>query len=104
MPKLTYAQLFERRIEDKNPDLREFLEKAEELRLSLSPSYDRDEGMVIPMRTLLRGAKTLKGADSGSLTRVADLASRCACGHKHAAQLEQVAREMVAYHHSRIRT
>ena len=103
MPELTYEQLFDRRVKRKGDDLREFLEKAEELRKSLSPSYDSEEAFVIEMRILLDGGKTLKGAHSESLVKIADLAWQHAPAHRNSAYLREVARKISDYHYSRMR-
>jgi hypothetical protein len=103
MPRLTYEQKFETRSTIKNPDLREFLEKAEQVRRSLPASWDRDSGMVVEMSVLLDGGKTLKGASSATLLKVAEFARKQAPKHANTDYLLRVAREIVSYHHSRMR-
>src|SRR2546423_923679 len=103
MPQLTFDQLLSRRIREKNPDLREFIEKADNVRRTLPHGYDRDEGMVIELRILLHGGKTLKGAHSESMTKLADLAVMNAPNHPDTRRVQQIAHDMSAYHYSRMR-
>lgn len=103
MPRLTYDELFARRIDEKNPDLRAFLEKAEDARRSMSQSYDRDTAMVEETTILLHGRKSLRRAHSESLDKIAEFVRRHAPKHQHANTLQQVAREISAYHYSRMR-
>jgi hypothetical protein len=103
MPELPYDALFERRLKTKQEDFRDFLQKAEEVRRSMPPSYDRDTAMIEIMGGLLRGGKTLKGAHSESLDKIADFVRRHAPKHAHTKGLGTTAREISAYHYSRMR-
>jgi hypothetical protein len=103
VPRLSFDELFERRIRTKDSELREFLEKAEQVRREMPPSYDRDEDMVQHIRVLLNGGKTLKGAHSESLGRIAEHARRHLPNHKHTSALEDTARQISAHHYSRMR-
>lgn len=103
MPKLTYEETFQRRVKTKNADLRDFLQEAENVRSSMPPSYDRDTAMVEEMTVLLHGGKTLKGAHSESLDKVAEFLRRHAPDHPDTPRVEAAAREVSSYHYSRMR-
>ncbi len=103
MKRLTFEEMFTRRMTTKDPDLRDFLERAEQVRRSMPEGYDRDTAMVEELRILLQGGKTLRNAHSESLTKVADLARRHASTHPNSEALGRVARETSAYHYSRMR-
>jgi hypothetical protein len=102
MKRLTFEEMFTRRTTTKDPDLRDFLERAEQVRRSMPEGYDRDTAMVEELRILLQGGKTLRNAHSESLTKVAELAGKHASTPNSEA-LGRVARETSAYHYSRMR-
>lgn len=99
---LTYEQLFKRRINRKDAQLRDFITKAEEVRQTMSPSHDRDVEMVRTLTEMLEGPNTWRGMDSEAITRIMSFIRSHAGAHQHVHDMQSSVRALLHSRETRI--